>query len=194
MAPSLPASRLDPAAPDAMCPSDDEKALFRAAAAGVRRRPPPNRVDLSPVPPPPAARQREADDRQVLAELLASMDPEDFECGETLSYRAEGVQDGVMRRLRRGQYRVERVLDLHGLNRERARAAVAQFLLDCRRHDWRCVRIIHGKGNRSPNTGPVLKAAVDRWLRRRREVLAFCSARPADGGSGAIYVLLRTAD
>ncbi len=68
---------------------------------------------------------------------------------------------------------------------------VNQFLADCQDRGVRCVRIIHGKGNGSPNTGPVIKALLDGWLRRRRDVIAFCSARPADGGTGAVYVLLR---
>jgi DNA-nicking Smr family endonuclease len=103
------------------------------------------------------------------------------------------VQDAVVRRLRRGSYRVCAEVDLHGLNRIAAQALVAQFLADCLNRNIRCVRIIHGKGNGSPNTGPVIKALLDGWLRRRRDVIAFCSARPADGGTGAVYVLLRAA-
>lgn len=174
-----------------MSGADDDLELFRTALQDVRRRPPTNRASPLRAPPPPQAPQAEADERAVLAELLLPLDPDDLECGETLSYQGPGVQDGVMRRLRRGQYRVEQVLDLHGLNRERARHAVALFLADCQQQDRRCVRIIHGKGNGSPNTGPVLKAHVDRWLRRRSDVVAFCSARRVDGGSGAVYVLLR---
>lgn len=171
--------------------ADDDLELFRSALQDVRRRPAAKRLSPLRTPLPPQARQAAADERAVLDELLLPLDPDDLECGETLSYRAPGIQDGVMRRLRRGQYRVEQVLDLHGLNRERARHAVGGFLAECQAQDWRCVRIIHGKGNGSPNTGPVLKAHVDSWLRRRRDVLAFCSARPVDGGSGAVYVLLR---
>jgi DNA-nicking Smr family endonuclease len=70
---------------------------------------------------------------------------------------------------------------------------VAQFIAECRDRDLRCVRIVHGKGNGSPNSGPVLKGLLDGWLRRRRDVLAYVSARPVDGGTGAVYVLLRWA-
>lgn len=174
-----------------MTKTNDDISLFRAALADVRPRGEPKRVSPLKQPPPPEARQRTADDLDVLAELAIAFDPDDLDCGDTLAYRAEGVQEGVFRRLRRGQYRVQQVLDLHGLNREQARAEVATFLLQSQACDWRCVRIIHGKGNGSPNSGPVLKAHVDSWLRRRRDVLAFCSARRVDGGSGAIYVLLR---
>jgi DNA-nicking Smr family endonuclease len=171
--------------------ADDDFSLFRQTFADVRRAPEAGHVSPLKRPPPPRAVHREADDLAVMAELLATADPDDFECGDTLLHRTDGVQDAVIRRLRRGQYRVERVLDLHGLNRHRARVEVVAFLAGCQRDDLRCVRIIHGKGNGSPNTGPVLKAHVDSWLRKRRDVLAFCSARPADGGTGAIYVLLR---
>lgn len=175
-----------------MSDSENDSALFRAALGDVRRAAPSGHVSPLRRPPPPVARQAQADEVAVMAELLAAADPDDFECGDTLTYRSPGVQDSVIRRLRRGQYRVERALDLHGLNRHRARHEIVGFLSRCQQDDVRCVRIIHGKGNGSPNTGPVLKAHVDSWLRRRRDVLAFCSARPPDGGTGAIYVLLRS--
>ncbi len=172
---------------------DDDAELFRQAMRDVRRRPPSDRVDKRPPPPSPQARQREADDREVLASLLAEPDPEWLEYGETLQYRASGVQDGVLRKLRRGHYRVDASLDLHGLNRTQAQLAVVHFLADCAARDHRCVRIVHGKGNGSPNSGPVLKRLLDGWLRRRRDVLAFTTAPVADGGTGAVYVLLRVA-
>lgn len=136
-------------------------------------------------------RQSELDEQEVMKELLRDPDPDTMESGDTLVYRREGVQDGVLRRLRRGQYRIEAELDLHGLNRERARLEVMRFLTRCQEQDRRCVRIIHGKGLGSPNSGPVIKSHLNSWLRRRQDVLAYCSARPADGGTGAVYVLLR---
>ena len=174
-------------------PSDDDASLFRLALAGVRRQPPSTRHSERPAAPSTQPRQRLADDLEVLKELLADPDPDIVDSGDTLLYRAHGVQDSVMRRLRRGHYRIEAELDLHGHNRERARLAVAEFLLRCREQDRRCVRIIHGKGNGSPNSGPVLKSLLGSWLARRRDVLAYCSARPVDGGTGAVYVLLRAA-
>ena len=172
---------------------DDDSAAFGAAMAGVRKKVPTERVPRVAPRPPAEPRQSAADDRAVLAELLAGPDPEYFESGETLSYTAPGVQDRVLRQLRRGAFRLEGELDLHGLNRDKARAAVVAFVAECRVLDRRCVRIIHGKGNGSPNTGPVIKRQLDGWLRKLRDVLAFCSARPQDGGTGAIYVLLRRA-
>lgn len=172
---------------------DEDEGLFRKAMQGVRRHRTGERIGRGPPRVEARARSREADDAAVMRELLLDPDPDVLEHGETLHYRAPGVHDGVLRRLRRGHYRLQRDLDLHGLNRHQARAAVADFLALCRRQDLRCVRIVHGKGNGSPNSGPVLKQLVDSWLRRRADVVAYCSARPADGGSGAVYVLLRAA-
>jgi len=146
---------------------------------------------LKPLPVP-HPRQRELDDAAVMAELmLEPLYPEDFESGDTLSYRGEGIQDSVWKKLRRGQFRLQAECDLHGLNRDDARLEISRFLAQCADQDRRCVRIIHGKGNGSPNSGPVIKRALDGWLRKRKDVLAFCSARLHDGGTGAVYVLLR---
>ncbi len=172
-------------------PADDDSALFREALGGIEPHRAADRVPVARKPPPVAARQSEADERAVLAEMMDGPDPEWFEIGESLHYLAPGVQHSVMRKLKRGNYRVQAELDLHGLNRHKARLEVADFLQECHRDMRRCVRIIHGKGNGSPNSGPILKAHLDSWLRRRKDVVAFCSARPQDGGTGAIYLLLR---
>jgi DNA-nicking Smr family endonuclease len=171
---------------------DDDNEAFRAAMAGVRRRAAGDRLHARKTPPAPRPRSLEADERAVLDELRhAPLDFESMDSGETLAYRGEGLQDSAWRRLRRGGYRIGAELDLHGLNRDKAQFAVADFLADCHDRGVRCVRIIHGKGLRSPNTGPVIKALLDSWLRRRRDVLAFCSAQPYHGGTGAVYVLLK---
>jgi len=108
-----------------------------------------------------------------------------------LSFQRAGVRIQVVRRLRRGLYPIEDELDLHGLSQAAARDRLADFIARSRDAGHRCVRIIHGKGYRSGARGPILKAAVNLWLRRHSDVLAFVSARPIDGGSGALYVLLR---
>lgn len=172
-------------------PEDEDSALFRSAMAGVRRKPAAQHVTLRGGPVSARPRQTELDEQEVLKELLLDPEPDALESGDTLLYRMDGVQDSVMRKLRRGQYALQAELDLHGLNREAARLEVVRFLAHCQDRGHRCVRIIHGKGNRSPNSGPVIKALVDSWLRRRNDVTAFCSARPVDGGTGAVYVLLR---
>lgn len=93
--------------------------------------------------------------------------------------------------LQRGAIAVELELDLHGLRVVEAQEVLAQFLAECRRRRTRCALIVHGKGFRSDGRQPVLKQKVNYWLRLRQEVLAFCSARRQDGGTGAVYVLLR---
>ncbi|HUP92096.1 MAG TPA: Smr/MutS family protein [Solimonas sp.] len=170
---------------------DEDGALFREAVRGVMPARSSEHVTLDGRRLSTRPQQLEADERAVLRESLEDPDPDAIESGDVLLYRAPGVQDSVLRRLRRGQIRIERELDLHGHNRERAHVEVASFLAWCQDQDLRCVRIIHGKGNRSPNSGPVLKSLLDGWLRKRKSVLAFCSARPVDGGVGAVYVLLR---
>jgi len=93
-------------------------------------------------------------------------------------------------KLRRGHWALQGQLDLHGLRRDQAREALAAFLRQARRQGLRCVRIIHGKGHGSVNKEPVLKQKVRNWLAQKEEVLAFCQARPDEGGAGALVVLL----
>jgi DNA-nicking Smr family endonuclease len=109
----------------------------------------------------------------------------------TLSFQRAGVRIQTVRRLRRGLYPIENELDLHGLTQTAARQELAAFIARSRDAGCRCVRIVHGKGYRSGARGPVLKAAVNLWLRRHLDVMAFVSARAIDGGAGAVYVLLR---
>ena len=101
------------------------------------------------------------------------------------------MQQSVLHKFRRRQYQLGTLLHLHGMTAAAARDALAVFLQRARRDNLHCVRIIHGKGNGSRHRGPVLKQKINHWLRQRDEILAFCSARAVDGGTGAIYVLLR---
>jgi DNA-nicking Smr family endonuclease len=110
--------------------------------------------------------------------------------GEELVFQRPGIQDSVVRKLRRGHYRVQAEIDLHGLTAAEAKQALRQFVAVAVEQQLRCVRIIHGKGLRSGHRGPVLKGAVSGVLRRMGVVLAYVSARQVDGGTGAIYVLL----
>jgi DNA-nicking Smr family endonuclease len=125
--------------------------------------------------------------------LLADNVPaEDSVTGaEVLSFRRPGVRTQTLRHLRRGLFPVEDQLDLHGLNQSAARDSLAEFLEQSRGAGYRCVRIVHGKGYRSGARGPILKIAVNSWLKRHGDVMAFTSARTIDGGTGALYVLLR---
>ncbi len=173
--------------------TDEERELFRESMRGIARRPESAHVPPAKPMPAPEPRQTLADERAVLAEMMLDPDPEAYESGDTLAWQRAGLQDAIFRKLRRGQYRIEDELDLHGLKSDSAALAVHGFLAQCQQRDLRCVRIIHGKGLRSPNSGPVLKARVGGWLRKRSDVLAYVSAKPVDGGTGAIYVLLRNA-
>ena len=111
--------------------------------------------------------------------------------GSALFFQRAGVRTQVLRRLRRGLYPLEDELDLHGLSQSTARDQLADFIAHSRAGGRRCVRIIHGKGYRSGARGPVLNVAVNLRLRRHLDVMAFVSAREIDGGTGAVYVLLR---
>ena len=144
--------------------------------------------------PRPIPKQSRRDEQKVMEELLVSPNEhEDMQPGDSLSYVQTGIQKQVFRKLKRGQYSIEAELDLHGLTRLEAQQQLNEFINECRGYSIRCVRIIHGKGYGSSNQGPVIKPLVNQWLQRRAEILAFCSARPADGGTGAVYVLLKSA-
>ena len=109
---------------------------------------------------------------------------------EALSFRRPGIGTDVTRKLRRGEWSIQGQLDLHGLRREDAREALSLFIKDATKVGWRCVRVVHGKGLGSLGKTPVLKGRVQSWLIQKQEVLAFVQARPAQGGAGAVVVLL----
>ncbi len=144
-----------------------------------------------PHPPQPVSRQR--DDQEVLvASVSDAFDHETLlEADESLSYCAPGIGPDVLRRLRRGEWSIQAQIDLHGHRVDEAREALVEFLRDSIKRGLRCVRVVHGKGLGSPGKMPVLKGKVRGWLAQRDEVIAFCQARGADGGTGAVMVLLR---
>lgn len=171
--------------------SAEDRSLFRASVDGVTPLPQQRAIPYTPPLPAPQLRPREDDEHALIDNMLSdSHEPAELETSDELLFSRSGLQRNVLRKLRRGQYRIEAELDLHGLRVEEARQALSHFLLHCRLEKKQCVRIIHGKGYRSQQQQPVLKAKVNHWLRQRDEVLAFCSARPVDGGNGAVYLLL----
>jgi DNA-nicking Smr family endonuclease len=171
-------------------PDAEESALFREAVRGVK--PLAQNLAAPPRPPPrPRARFARAEQRVVLQESLrVHLDDPPVAAGDELVYRREGVRESVLRKLRRGEYRVQGELDLHGFTVAEAKQALREFIADAVTFDTRCVRVVHGKGLRSGHRGPVIKSAVNSMLRRMNPVAAFVSAREVDGGTGAIYVLL----
>ena len=110
--------------------------------------------------------------------------------GDELTYLRNGLSRQTHRKLRRGHWKVDAELDLHGQRAAGARGLLVEFLNECLTDGARCVRIIHGKGLRSAHGEPVLKTRVANWLIQRNEVLAFCQARQSEGGGGAVVVLL----
>jgi len=173
-------------------PDDDPGVLFRAAVADATPLAT-DRVHHEPPAPPAIPRQRQSDEQAALAESLEAPQLLDLhlEGGDEAAWLRPGIAATVLRDLRRGRWVAQAQVDLHGMNRDEARHHVGLFLAECLRQGRRCVRIVHGKGLRSPGREPVLKRLVFGWLAQRNEVLAFCQARAAQGGAGAVIVLLR---
>jgi DNA-nicking Smr family endonuclease len=171
--------------------TNNDKSLFAQAVKGARKlaqdKIKPHRPRLKPIP-----HQRIIDEQASLQETISMpITQDDIETGEELIYSRGGVQNSVIRKLKRGHYPVEAELDLHRMTSAQAFEALVNFLGRCQQRGIRCVRIVHGKGLGSKEKKPVLKGKVNQWLQRRDDILAFCSAQPVDGGTGAVYVLLR---
>ena len=150
-------------------------------------------MPLARPPVEPLPRQRERDEAAVLREAISDeFDVESLlETDDALSWRGDGIGPEVVRKLRRGVWAIQAQIDLHGLRRDEAREQLAEFLRAAVRHGLRCVRVVHGKGHGSPGREPVLKSKVKTWLVQKKEVIAFAHARAADGGNGALLVLLK---
>ena len=151
-----------------------------------------DQAEPEPRRPPPIPRPRESeplDDTRLQALQESEVETHDY-----LLFTRPGIQRRVVAELQRGAIEVGLEVDLHGLYAEHARQILAEFLAECARRRIRCARIIHGKGYRSSGRQPVLKQKVNHWLRLYDQVLAFCSATRRDGGTGAVYVLLRNPD
>ena len=170
-------------------PDDDDAALFRSAIGRVRELP---RVPAPPARPKPrpGTRMADLDDAEALGEFQRLLDSAPLEAGDALRHRRDEVPPHVLRQLAQGRYAAQDELDLHHAGAAEAEALLRRFLQDARDADARCVRVVHGKGLNSSGV-PVLKNLVDRLLRQRGDVLAFHSAPAAQGGTGAVLVLLK---
>ena len=175
--------------------SEEEIALFRKAVADVRPLRGSNRIRLAPPRPWPEPRQTIPDEPPGRADGLSDNIPwyDNMESGEELVFRRPGLSHQILKNLRRGHWPVQSEIDLHGHTSDEARQQLVLFLDECRHLGLRCVRVIHGKGLSSKNREPVLKLKTANWLMQREDVLAFCPAKPAEGGGGALVVLLRSA-
>jgi len=167
------------------------RAVGRVIALAPKHQPG-HKASLQRQRPAPIAVQQQLDDAAVMREALS--DEFDVETllhtDEALSFRRPGMGPDVVRKLRRGDWSIQRQLDLHGFRREAARDALGAFIREANKAGVRCVRVVHGKGLSSPGKVPVLKGRVQSWLIQKQEVLAFVQARPAEGGAGALVVLL----
>jgi len=172
-----------------------DKDLFLKAAGAVRPLPEQRKALLKKEQPKPVPVQRQRDEAAALQEALSDVFDAStlLETDEHLSYRRTGIGPDVTRKLRRGEWAIQRQLDLHGLRTEDAREALGKFIREAQQQGIRCVRVVHGKGLGSPGKTPVLKGRVQSWLVQKKEVLAFVQARPAEGGAGALVVLLQPA-
>ncbi len=173
--------------------ADDDGAIFEQLFSNVTPLPAHGRV-VHPVERRKPIPQRQLhDERAAATDSLSDHITRDIgtESGDPLVYLRNGLSPQTLRKLRRGHWMIEAELDLHGHTTIEARESLVQFLNGCLRRGARCVRIIHGKGLRSKNSEPVLKTKVANWLIQRDEVLAFCQARQADGGGGAVMILLK---
>ena len=167
---------------------NDDKSLFLAEMAGVTPLKPDNKVKHRKKPV--AAPVHTASDDDFLADDVFSDNEIIEECPDILSFSRSGLQYSVLKKLRQGKFPIEHELDLHGLTVEQARRELQAFLGECEAMGIRHAIIVHGKGFRSKEK-PVIKPMVNRWLREVDNVLAFHSAQPRDGGSGAVYILFR---
>ena len=172
--------------------AERDRQLFRAAVGRVQPLRSANQVTVEPQLPEPLPLQHWADEQRVLQEAMS----DEFDAStlldtdDQLSFRRTGIGRDVVHKLRAGHWSIQRQIDLHGLRTDEARDALGAFIRQSHRHGLRCVRVVHGKGLGSPGRTPVLKGRVHSWLVQKSEVLAFVQARPAEGGAGALVVLL----
>jgi DNA-nicking Smr family endonuclease len=172
--------------------TDDDIEAFRRAVADAKRLNSDERVPEHKVKPRPKARFARADEEAVLLESLEDdIDTIEHGHGGALRFHRQHVGRRTMRKLTRGGYSVQAEIDLHGMTLSEAKPRLRDFIQYSASKDHLCVRVVHGKGLGSGERGPVLKSAVNSWLRRWDNVLAFVSTRQVDGGTGAIYVLLQ---
>ncbi len=173
--------------------SDPNSDLFHKEMAGVKR------LDYEKKASAFISSSRNSDfhpqklnSKEISDTISDISESENIEIGDELFFFRPGVQRRLMRKLKRGQLDVGAELDLHGMTAQEAKQSLLGLLYECKQRHIRCIRVVHGKGKSSNNRYPVLKNKINHWLPQMDDVLAFSSARPEDGGVGAVYVLLKT--
>ena len=172
--------------------AEADKNLFARAIGKVAPLPVHNTAHLPRTPREPVATQLQKDEAKVIQDSLS----DEFDVStlldtdDALSFRRPGVGTEVTRKLRKGEWAIQREIDLHGLRSDEARLALTTFIREAHKHGIRCIRVVHGKGLGSPGKTPVLKSKVHSWLVQKNQVMAFVQAKPAEGGAGALVVLL----
>lgn len=176
--------------------SDEERQSFLNEVADVRPLVSEKRFEAVKNKPSPKPRhdQYDSESEQAADDNMLSdpVDLQDAAVEDVLFFARTGIQQKAQKKLRRGELPLEEELDLHGYTVNEAKIAIQDFLFECKRQHIRYIRIIHGKGYRSDQKIPVLKTHVAYWLPQISDVLAFSSALPKDGGTGAIYVILKS--
>lgn len=171
--------------------SSQDRELFRQTIGDIDRIEHDN-VDLSTPKPAPVPNQTILSKQDSLKVMANSpFDIPNVQIDDELYFKRSGVQQEIMRKLRRGKFAIESELDLHGMTVNVAKNELDKFLSHCQSTNRRCIRIIHGKGHGSVDKIPVLKNKLNKWLQKYDSILAFCSAPSHDGGTGAIYVLIK---
>ena len=178
-----------------LCQREAEAHLFVRAVGAVQPLPWQAQVRIRKPAPAPVALQRQKDEEAVLRDDLSDgFDVSSLlDTDDALSFRRPGIGIDVIQKLRKGGWSIQREIDLHGLRSDEARLALAEFVRIALRQGLRCLRVVHGKGLGSPGKTSVLKPKVHSWLIQKDQVMAFVQAKPAEGGAGALLVLLKPA-
>ena len=171
---------------------DDKTSLFRDAVRDVEPLPATDKAIHSRKLPRPNIKNTTRDKFSTPDDSFSDRVLPEMEAGDERSFLTPGVSRKTLKQLRRGYWKINARLDLHGFTRDEVLQELGAFLNTCNKRGFRCVQVIHGKGLNSKNSEPILKTMVWSWLTQHNHVLAFCQANPAEGGSGAVLVLLKT--
>ncbi len=169
---------------------DNDKQVFHDAMHGITPLKRSNKISR-PRPSGKLPKPIQVNDEEAELTRLDVATPEIVNAEDSLSFARIGIQHKVLKRLKQGKVSIQAELDLHGMTSLEAESALQQFLQYCLEHNYRIVRIIHGKGYGAKSATPKLKNKVNLWLQELACVLAFCSAPRHDGGTGSVYVILK---